>query len=161
MGNRIPSLSDIIAVQTAIRFSFLQFFFPERFVPWHCYLKFRQLHLRTTQRLQQVPLVGVLHQQQRHDRPNFDVIRSLWHGNSFRYYVHKRSHELVRPYVRDLKLLLERGRKDRSGLVGVQLRRLCWTSSLDKSFGSTRLLAHQRPNSYFCLGNPLYLHFLL
>jgi hypothetical protein len=112
MGNRIPGLSDIITGQAAVRVSLLQFFLPECFVPWNRCFEFRQLCLWATKRVQQVPLVGVLSEQQRYDRLNFDAIRSLRHNNAFRYYVCKCSHEFIWPTLRSLQFLFERNRRD-------------------------------------------------
>ncbi len=105
--------------------------------------------------------MGVRPKQQRHDWADRNAVRSLRHGNSFRNYVRKRSHEFVRPDLRSLKLLFERGRKHASGLVGLQLRRLCWASSLDLPVVPYVQLPIHQGDSSVRLGHPLYLYFLL
>ena len=105
LGRWISNSRHIVAIQATIRSSLLHFFILERSVPWYSCFEFRHLHIWTTQRLQQIPLVGVLPKQQRHDWPDRDAVRSLRHGYSFRHHVRKRSHEFVWPSLRGLKLL--------------------------------------------------------
>ena len=161
LGRWISYSSDIIAVQATLRCSLLQFFVLERSVPWYSCFEFWHLHIWTTQRLQQIPLVGILPKQQHHDWPDRDAVRSLRHGYSFRHHVRKRSHEFVWPCLRSLKFLFKRDRKHRSGLVGLQLRRLRWASSLDMPVVFDVQLTLHQGDSSIRLGYPLYLYLLL
>ena len=134
LGQQNPHASDTVTLQHALRSNVLHLFVLERPVPSHRGFEFRQLHPRATQRYQQIPLVGVLHQQQRHDCAHFNAIRSLRHSYTRRHYVCKCMHESVWPALRGLQFLFERGRENRSGLVGLLLRQLCWACSLGFAF---------------------------
>ena len=157
LGQQIPQTSDTVALQPTLRSILLNLFVLECPIPSHRDFGFRELHPRATQRNQQIPLVGVLPQQQRHDSAHFNAIRSLRHGNTRCYYVCKRMHESVRPALWGLQFLFERGREHRSRLVGLLLRQLCWVYSLGFAFFRDLRLPLSFSDSLVRLGNPFHL----